>query len=133
MDNQIRTLFSKNLYDLDRRTVVWMTARLDSVNCPYHSDIACALRTLFPAKKLHPWVFVLTYEDMMHRFLLDSLYQVLYGLGHMDLIRSDLREVTGYTSVKRFNVPKHLVTMYRRFKLGKGKFPVPPRNWNIDH
>ena len=131
MNQQLKSIFSKNIYNLDRYTVNLMITKLECLG-NYYSEIASALRTLFPVRRLHPWVFVLTYEDLMRRFLLDSLYQVLYGLGHIDLIRSDLREVTGYTSVKRFNVPKHLITMYRRFKLKKGKFPVPPRNWNID-
>ena len=129
MDNQIRTIFSKNMYDLDRQTVILMTARLDSLGCPYHSDIACALRTLFPARKLHPWVFSLTYEELMHRFLLDSVYHVCYGLGHVDMVCTDIREVDNFTTVYRYPIGKHLIYKFRKFKLGQGKFPQPPRGW----
>ena len=128
MNQQLRAIFSENLYNLTREKIHLITAKLDCLGCPYHSDIAYALKTLFPVKRLHPWVFVLTYEDMMYRFLLDSLYQVCYGLGHVDIVRTDIREIKNYTPVYRFPITKHLINKFRRFKLGQGRFPLPPRS-----
>ena len=128
---QLRAIFSENIYDLPREKVNLIVAKLESLGCPYYSDIAFALRTLFPVIKLHPWVFVLNYEELMYRFLLDSLHQVLHGLSLMDIVRSDIREIKDYTSVYRFRISKALIRKFRKYQVGIGSFPRPPRGWNI--
>ena len=96
MNQQLKTIFSKNIYDLDRYTVNLMITKLECLG-NYYLEIASALTTFFPVRRLHPWVFVLTYEDLMCRFLLDW-------------------EIKSYTSVYRFRINKSLISRFRRKK-----------------
>ena len=57
IEQELRPILSHNTYALEQEKVNLLITKLDSLGSQHYAEIASALRTLFPPKKLHPWVF----------------------------------------------------------------------------